>query len=97
MSRKTSGGAFKPTFPRLNMIGVSRQTISFIATGHFNPSAKLALILCIALDKKFETCFIFNWGYRNRELINNKGIPYFAERTDLMESFCYLSTCFFPA
>ena len=35
------------------MIGVSRNTISSIETGQFNPTAKLALILCIALDKKF--------------------------------------------
>ena len=36
------------------MIGVSRNTISSIETGQFNPTAKLALILCIALDKKFD-------------------------------------------
>ena len=36
------------------LIGVSRNTISSIETGQFNPTAKLALILCIALDKKFE-------------------------------------------
>ena len=39
--------------------GVSRQTISSIETGQFNPTAKLALILCIALDKKFEDLFYF--------------------------------------
>ena len=39
------------------MIGVSRNTISSIETGQFNPTAKLALILCIALDKKFEELF----------------------------------------
>ena len=39
------------------MIGVSRNTISSIETGQFNPTAKLALILCIALDKKFEDIF----------------------------------------
>ena len=31
------------------MVGVSRNTISSIETGQFNPTAKLALILCIAL------------------------------------------------
>ena len=36
------------------LVGVSRNTISSIETGQFNPTAKLALILCIALDKKFE-------------------------------------------
>ncbi len=41
------------------MVGVSRNTISSIETGHFNPTAKLALILCIALDKKFEELFYF--------------------------------------
>ncbi len=30
-----------------------------IETGQFNPTAKLALILCIALDKKFEELFYF--------------------------------------
>ena len=41
------------------MIGVSRNTISSIETGQFNPTAKLALILCIALDKKFEELVYF--------------------------------------
>ena len=42
-----------------DMVGVSRNTISSIETGQFNPTAKLALILCIALDKKFEYLFYF--------------------------------------
>ena len=41
------------------MVGVSRNTISSIETGQFNPTAKLALLLCIALDKKFEELFYF--------------------------------------
>lgn len=41
------------------MVGVSRNTISSIETGQFNPTVKLALILCIALDKKFEDLFYF--------------------------------------
>lgn len=41
------------------MVGVSRNTISSIETLQFNPTAKLALILCIALDKKFEDLFYF--------------------------------------
>lgn len=41
------------------MIGVSRQTISSIETGAFNPTAKPALILCVALEKKFEDLFYF--------------------------------------
>ena len=42
-----------------DMVGVSRNTISSIETGQFNPTAKLALILCIALDKRFEDIFYF--------------------------------------
>ena len=41
------------------LVGVSRNTISSIETGPFNPTAKLALILCVALDKKFEELFYF--------------------------------------
>ena len=40
-------------------VGVSRNTISSIETGQFCPSAKLALILCITLEKKFEDLFYF--------------------------------------
>ena len=41
------------------MVGVSRNTISSIETGQFSPTAKLALILCVALEKKFEDVFYF--------------------------------------
>ncbi|MCL2718939.1 MAG: helix-turn-helix transcriptional regulator [Lachnospiraceae bacterium] len=41
------------------MVGVSRNTISSIETGQYCPTAKLALILCIALDKSFENLFYF--------------------------------------
>ncbi len=41
------------------LVGTSRNTISSIETGQFNPTAKLALILCIALNKKFEELFYF--------------------------------------
>ena len=41
------------------LIGVSRNTISSIETGQFSPPAKLALTICIALDKKFEELFYF--------------------------------------
>lgn len=44
----------------VELVGVSRQTISSIETGQFNPTAKLALILCVALDKKFEELFYFD-------------------------------------
>ena len=41
------------------MVGVSRQTISSIENYTYFPSAKLAYLLCIALDKKFEEIFYF--------------------------------------
>jgi len=41
------------------MVGVSRNTISSIETGQYSPTAKLALILCVALDMKFEDLFYF--------------------------------------
>ena len=41
------------------LVGVSRNTISSIETGQFNPTSKLALLLCIALEKKFEELFYF--------------------------------------
>ena len=41
------------------LVGVSRNTISSIETGQFSPTAKLALMLCIALDQKFEELFYF--------------------------------------
>jgi len=41
------------------LVGVSRNTISSLETGQFSPTAKLALVICIALDKKFEELFYF--------------------------------------
>lgn len=42
-----------------NLIGVSRNTISSIETGQYSPTAKLALLICIALEVKFEDIFYF--------------------------------------
>ena len=42
-----------------DMVGVSRNTISSLETGQYEPTAKLAFILAIALDKKFEELFYF--------------------------------------
>ena len=42
-----------------DIVGVSRNSISSLETGQYEPSAKLAYILCIALDKKFEDVFYF--------------------------------------
>lgn len=41
------------------LVNVSRQTISSIENLQFCPSAKLALLICVALDKKFEEVFYF--------------------------------------
>ena len=54
MQRKLSQSALA------DMVGVSRNTISSIETGQFNPTAKLALVLCIALDKTFEELVYFD-------------------------------------
>ena len=41
------------------LVGTTRQTIIAIEKGIFNPSAKLALLLSVALDCKFENLFYF--------------------------------------
>ncbi|MBR2944812.1 MAG: helix-turn-helix transcriptional regulator [Clostridia bacterium] len=41
------------------MVGTTRQTIISIEKSVFNPSAKLALLLCIALEVSFEEIFYF--------------------------------------
>ena len=41
------------------MVGTTRQTIISIEKHTFNPSAKLALLLCLALEEKFENLFYF--------------------------------------
>ena len=41
------------------LVGTTRQTIISIEKNLFNPSAKLALLICIALDEKFENLFFF--------------------------------------
>ena len=41
------------------LVGTTRQTIIAIEKQIFNPTAKLALLLCIALDCKFEELFYF--------------------------------------
>ena len=40
-------------------VGTTRQTIIAIEKGQFNPSAKLALLICYALDTAFENLFYF--------------------------------------
>lgn len=40
-------------------VGTTRQTIIAIEKGTFSPTAKLAYLLCIALNTKFEDLFYF--------------------------------------
>ena len=42
-----------------NTVGVSRQTIISIENGTFSPTAKLAYLICLALDITFEELFYF--------------------------------------
>ena len=42
------------------MVGTTRQTIISIEKNSFNPSAKLALLICVALEKTFEQLFYFD-------------------------------------
>ncbi len=41
------------------LVGVTRQTISSIETGQYCPTAKLALLISMAFNKKFEDLFYF--------------------------------------
>lgn len=41
------------------LVGTTRQTIISIEKQIFNPTAKLALLLCVALECKFEDLFYF--------------------------------------
>lgn len=41
------------------LVGTTRQTIISIEKNQFNPSAKLSLLLSIALEKRFEELFYF--------------------------------------
>ena len=51
-----------------DMVGVSRNTISSIETGQFNPTAKLALILCIACSFSKRTQGGYLWTSKQQEL-----------------------------
>jgi len=44
-----------------DMIGTTRQTIISIEKEQFSPSARLALLICVALDKNFEELFYFSY------------------------------------
>lgn len=40
-----------------DMVGVSRQTINAIETGNYNPTIKLCIAICKALDKSLDELF----------------------------------------
>lgn len=48
-----------------SLVGVTRQTISSIETGQYCPTAKLALLISKALNKKFEELFYFEEADEN--------------------------------
>lgn len=54
-------------------VSVSRQSISSIEKGTFNPSAKLALLICRVFRKKFEELFYIEECYNedNKECQND--------------------------
>ncbi|MBQ8468929.1 MAG: helix-turn-helix transcriptional regulator [Clostridia bacterium] len=41
------------------IVGTTRQTIIAIEKGTFSPTARLACLICLALDTKFEDLFYF--------------------------------------
>ncbi|ABR47967.1 hypothetical protein Amet_1797 [Alkaliphilus metalliredigens QYMF] len=51
---------FPPPTLKTKSLWGTQPSISSIETGQFSPTAKLALILYIALDKKFEELFYFD-------------------------------------
>ena len=40
-----------------NIVGVTRQTIGLIETGYYNPTLKLCIAICNALDKTLNDLF----------------------------------------
>lgn len=42
------------------MVGVSKNSISSIETGKYCPTAKMALLICKALNVRFEDIFYFD-------------------------------------
>ena len=42
-------------------VGVSRNSISSIEVGQYSPTAKLAYLICLVLEKKFEDVFYLSF------------------------------------
>ena len=47
-----------------NMVGISRQTMCLIEKGDYNPSLKLCILICKALDKTLNDLF---WEVEDNE------------------------------
>ncbi len=54
-------------------VGVSRQTIISIENGSFSPTAKLAYLICLALDVHFEDLFYFEM--EGEKVVDSSIIP----------------------
>lgn len=61
------------------MVGVSRQTISSIENLQFCPSARLSLLISMALEKTFEEVFYFDIEDTSQEKHNQKKMSFFEE------------------
>lgn len=46
-----------------NIIGVTRQTIGLIESGNYNPTLKLCIAICKALNKTLNDLFWEEWWY----------------------------------
>lgn len=53
-------------------IGVTRQTISLIEKGNYNPTLKLCLNICYAVNKTLNDVFWIERGISNYEDTENK-------------------------
>ena len=67
------------------MVGVSRNTISSIETGQFNPTAKLALILCIALGVAVPNIFARRYIAKDRQRFLEEELQKRRERGKFLE------------
>ena len=47
------------------LTGVTRQTIGMIEAGDYNPSLKLCIAICKALDKTLDDLFWEEWTWMN--------------------------------
>lgn len=65
------------------MVGVSRQTISSIENLQFCPSARLSLLISMALEKMFEEVFYFDIEDVSEGKEYTKKLPFFEAEEQL--------------